>query len=541
MNPQPFYDHYKENGFIFSKSVLTRYCLSLYTKPFVILSGISGTGKTKIAQLFNVIEENEGEINERVEEATQKLDKKYVILNITNGLLYKDVRANFKISDLESFFEPDEIDDVYTKIQIAKDRGGDNNIDVSTMISIKEPDGFTYNVEIYLQRPNNVLVRARFKSRVKALEPYNYQSELKKRYEVGDVLKLVKTGPKEFEIESINNELVKEINEVIELQESKLIENKLFISVKSNWTDASEVFGYYNILNDQYQMTDILKFIMKAQEYPKIPFFLILDEMNLSRIEHYFSDYLSSLESRHYEDGILKQEPITLHNFSSYVNSNDDYYDLIPNKIELPINLYITGTVNIDETTYTFSPKVLDRANVIEFNLVNLDTYSTEEEEEDPNDTFVLTDFPHFGEATHASRNDLINTPPIFEKFIGELIDILQPYNLHFGYRVINEMALFLNNSIKYIADDEATITQSIDFQISQKVLPKFSGAFGKLDEPLRKLISFLANEDLDYTSINIDILSKIEVEKSSYPISLAKLISMYKSLSFNGFVSYLG
>lgn len=539
MNPKPFYDHYRENGFIFSKSILTRYCLSLFSKPFVILSGISGTGKTKIAQLFNVLNEDKDLVSKQVEDVSSKLKNNFIILNITKGLLENDGRANFKFSDIDVIYEPDEIIDIKAQIAKAKSKGGNDNITEPIKIKILEEGVIKYIATLYLQRASSPLLRLRFKAKTTDPVFYNSMPDLQKKYKVGDVLKLVKTGIREFTIETNNDPLVVEANRIMDSKEATLIDNKLFVSVKSNWTDSSEIFGYYNILNEKYQMTDILRFMLRAQETPKRPFFLILDEMNLSRIEHYFSDYLSSLESRHWEDGVLKQEPISLHNFSSYVDSDDDYFDIIPNKLLLPTNLYVTGTVNIDESTYSFSPKVLDRANVIEFNEVNLNNYTQKEEESI--EKFVLAKFPDFGEAVHAGRQDYIDAPEAFGETIAKLIEILQPYNLHFGYRAINEMALFINNVSAYVSNEKEIIEQAIDFQVSQKILPKFSGAFGKLDEPIRKLINFLASEEFGSDKININTIKVIDVTISKYPVSLSKLISMYKSLLFNGFVSYLG
>src|SRR5690606_2603461 len=186
-------------------------------------------------------------------------------------------------------------------------------------------------------------------------------------------------------------------------------------------------------------------------------------------VEHYFSDFLSCLESRIMkENGRIEQEALKLHNYSGYIETSDIYYDLVPEKLDLPLNLYVTGTVNIDETTYAFSPKVLDRANVIEFNEVSVSRYT----EPDTEDVFKLKKFPSFGVAKLALSDDYNKTPPKFQDVVKELLDILQPYNLHFGYRVINEMALFVNNSIEHIDDSEPVLLQAIDIQINQKILP---------------------------------------------------------------------
>ena len=124
-----------------------------------------------------------------------------------------------------------------------------------------------------------------------------------------------------------------------------------FVPVGADWTNREPLLGYPSALdNNAYIMPEsgVLQIILEAEKNPDKPYFLILDEMNLSYVERYFADFLSGMES--------KKE-------ISLWNGNDE----IPAKVLLPKNLFITGTINVDETTYMFSPKVLDRANVIEF------------------------------------------------------------------------------------------------------------------------------------------------------------------------------
>lgn len=193
--------------------------------------------------------------------------------------------------------------------------------------------------------------------------------------------------------------------------------------------------------------------------------------------------------------------------------------------------------MNIDETTYAFSPKVLDRANVIEFNEVSISAYNNEPE----SDKFTLEKFPEFGIA-HVSGSDAFKqSPDLYKSHVGNMLDILQPYNLHFGYRVINEMAAFVNNSIEYINNSEGVIQDAIDIQISQKVLPKFNGSFGKLDEPLRKLIAYMVDkEGISEKEINLDYVLKIDPSVSKFPDSLSKISKLYTNAMYNGFASFL-
>lgn len=140
----------------------------------------------------------------------------------------------------------------------------------------------------------------------------------------------------------------------------------LFLSVRPDWRDSKALLGYYNPLTGNYESTPLLRFLQQACEDYKNnkdkanPYFVILDEMNLAHVEYYFADFLSVLESGRDEEGWTK-EALRLHSFSQSLRDQDG--NEIPPTLPLPPNLYIIGTVNIDETTYMFSPKVLDRAD----------------------------------------------------------------------------------------------------------------------------------------------------------------------------------
>ena len=162
--------------------------------------------------------------------------------------------------------------------------------------------------------------------------------------------------------------------------------NYTFLSVRPDWRDSKHLLGYYNPLDKKYYATPLLNLILRAErDYRErkndaLPYFIILDEMNLARVEYYFADLLSVLESGREDDGFTR-EPIRLHNVDEVERDQD-----IPKEIRLPPNIYIIGTVNIDETTYMFSPKVLDRAFVIEFHDVDMDNYPPPEQNIDYSD-----------------------------------------------------------------------------------------------------------------------------------------------------------
>ncbi|HJC57960.1 MAG TPA: DUF3578 domain-containing protein, partial [Candidatus Eisenbergiella intestinipullorum] len=135
------------------------------------------------------------------------------------------------------------------------------------------------------------------------------------------------------------------------------------VPVRPDWSDSSDLFGHVD-LNGNFIPGTILKFLKSAQDHPKTPYFLCLDEMNLARVEYYLSDILSVIETRELVNGKIVSAPlITIDQYAKDAEAAHTYGEL-----RFPQNLYLVGTVNMDETTFSFSKKVLDRANTIEFN-----------------------------------------------------------------------------------------------------------------------------------------------------------------------------
>ncbi len=262
--------------------------------------------------------------------------------------------------------------------------------------------------------------------------------------------------------------------------------NHLLIPVGADWTDNTKILGYYNPLADngagKYEKTDVFRFIERAGANPEIPFFLILDEMNLSHVERYFSDFLSKMELLDYKE-----------------NSEKVFFD-IPGygKLELPKNLFITGTVNIDETTYMFSPKVLDRANVIEFkpemdDVLNnlLETSSGDEgkvAELGVAEGFMqLANDIRSGKFQSEVQLILNDIKPILESFYKEL----EKCGFEFAYRTVKEIRLYAIAAYKTAEEKKPTATEIADIQILQKILPKIHGnkkQIGNLLDELEKL-----------------------------------------------------
>ncbi|SPD72653.1 conserved hypothetical protein [uncultured Desulfobacterium sp.] len=375
------YDFFEEKGFFFPKEILTRYFLSLKTKPFVILTGISGTGKTKIAQLF----------------------------------------AEYMLQD----FSPEE-------------------------------------------KENGIA----------------------------------------------------------------------FISVRPDWMDNKGLLGFYNLLDEKYHATRLLELLLRANEQEDRPFFVIFDEMNLAKVEYYFSDFLSIMETRTRDNP--KGEPLRLHNLEkAQTPSGQEILRSFP----IPPNVFFSGTVNVDESTYMFSPKVLDRANVIEFNEVDIEGY---EQNLTPESRFYMAN-DDVRKNLLSQENDWFASKLDYEKFreilgarpnpLKRLLDLLKEYNLHFGYRVVNEISRFISNAHQLI--EPFDLNDAIDVQILQKVLPKLHGTKAVLEKPLQALRSFCNKPDA-LPSDEHRSVDDADVTKAVFYRSARKVKRMLQNLQRQGFTSFI-
>ncbi|OXT15822.1 restriction endonuclease [Bacillus sp. OG2] len=290
------------------------------------------------------------------------------------------------------------------------------------------------------------------------------------------------------------------------------------IPVRPDWSDGSDLLGYVDIKGD-FKEGPLTKAIKAAQEQPDLPYFVLLDEMNLARVEYYFSDILSVMESRRWENGQV---------VSSVLLSEE----VAKEEVTLPNNLYVIGTVNMDETTHPFSKKVLDRANTIEFNRVELDNLSFLQDLED-------VDPVEIGQTQLASNylhlKDLYKEDTeVIEKATSELVRInksLQLINAHIGYRVRDEICFYL----AYNKDgDLMTFEEAFDHCILQKILPRLSGSDSRIDQLLRELYLIFTN-----TEYQEDEVSQFDEESAIYPKSARKVIEMLRRLKDDGFTSF--
>ena len=240
----------------------------------------------------------------------------------------------------------------------------------------------------------------------------------------------------------------------------KTADNKFFLllPVQPDWTDPSGLLGYINPLQGEptYARTKFLDFILSANTHPRRPHIVCLDEMNLARVEYYFAPFLSAMETG---------QDIVIHN-------EDEPVDAVDPTIKWPENLYIIGTVNMDETTYPFSDKVLDRAFTFEFWDVDLDEFSKR----------FANKYPKI------PQNILQETVQILK----ELSTILEPVKLHFGYRTAEEVLLFVKTN-EETGNSVVNTSQAMDKVIHMKVLTKIRGQDSSgFRSCLQKLSKFL-------------------------------------------------
>lgn len=301
------------------------------------------------------------------------------------------------------------------------------------------------------------------------------------------------------------------------------------VPVGADWTNREPLLGYPNALNpEEYVKPDsgVLDLIIRANNNLHLPHFLILDEMNLSHVERYFADFLSVMESK---------EKILLH-------SNDNDKNGIDGSLYIPSNLFIIGTVNIDETTNMFSPKVLDRANTIEFRVTENEMKNFLSNIKEVNMEFLLSKGADMAEsflemAENKSfeeiKKDEINKTLL--KFFGEL----KKTGAEFGYRSGTEILRLIQQLT--IIDPDLTNESKLDIAIMQKLLPKLHGSRRKLCSVLETLGSFCIVEEV---KIIKDVFEKADFEidnnsKVIYPLSLEKITRMYKAAIDNGFTSF--
>ena len=348
--------------------------------------------------------------------------------------------------------------------------------------------------------------------------------------------------------------------------------NYCLVEVKPNWNDSTELLGYETVLDGgNYHLTKFVKFLIKAMQHENVPFFVCLDEMNLAAVEQYFAEFLSILESRKDVDGTIKSEPLIpaaifekyqqkLHEelFPTKDSSNTStgagcyttdgtavylhrtYAKLMEEGLRIPRNLIVVGTVNMDDTTYQFSRKVIDRAMTIEMNEVNLnDMFDIEKPDalsyrEDVVDKgWFFAPFAQSNNVLQQMNNDErelltekikttigqtdadgTTTPDSLEAILGKT-----PFRI--AYRVVNELILHFyalrcweNKDTEF----EELYNKALDNILMMKVLPRIEGNEDLVKEPLAQLAT--------WTEV-------------AYPKANAKIVEMRERLELSHFTCF--
>lgn len=293
------------------------------------------------------------------------------------------------------------------------------------------------------------------------------------------------------------------------------------VPVGADWTNREPLLGYPNALKQgEYMLPEsgALQIMMRALRNPQKPYFLVLDEMNLSYVERYFADFLSALES--HQEIPLWEKP-------------DECDSEVPAKIALPKNLFIIGTINVDETTYMFSPKVLDRANVIEFKI-----------SDDEMDRFLKQDMNVNIEAADGicanmgqdfvkkSTCKSTESSELAQRTLISFFRVLKKVNAEFGYRSATEIYRFIANA--KTCTDGITEDEILDAAIVQKLLPKLHGSRKKLEPALKALWGLCMPNTHTAEAIIHD-----NVQYAKFPEAADKIQRMMQTALDNGFTSF--
>ena len=320
--------------------------------------------------------------------------------------------------------------------------------------------------------------------------------------------------------------------------------NFQMVQVKPNWHDSSDLIGYVSRVSGkaEFVVGEFLKFIAKAWEDTETPYFLCLDEMNLAPVEQYFAEYLSMLESRKsHEDGIVTTDPIL-------EKSTDDWYRVLTSELTnddnvrsrflkegicIPQNLIVVGTVNMDETTFSFSRKVLDRAMTIEMNEVDLHGGLTKRHES----IGKLGNAELVGSAVEGVDvyNDYTDVCDIALGYLQKVNDILEGTPFKVAYRTRNEFLLYVVNNLPYCKDDNGNdleqgyvIARALDEITSMKVLSRIEGDDTKVSDELLDNLSKAIEDGLKTVSGEANTVKSMSLAKLKE--MKAKLVSGYTS-----------
>lgn len=318
------------------------------------------------------------------------------------------------------------------------------------------------------------------------------------------------------------------------------------IQVKPNWHDSTELMGYVSRVSGSpiYVIGDFLRFITQAWENLDTPYFLCLDEMNLAPVEQYFAEFLSVIESRKSnEDGTITTDPILK-------KSTEDWYRVLTAEltgdnetlrnqfleegITIPQNLIVVGTVNMDETTFSFSRKVLDRAMTIEMNEVDLYAgLDCKYERIGKLNGDMLIGTAVEGMDVYADNEEVCNKVLTYLQAVN---DVLNGTPFKIAYRTRNEFLLYAVNNLPYNMDEngnefseDEVIATALDEITSMKILSRIEGDDTKVKHSLLERL---------ITTIEAQLLALTGEDKKIESVSIAKLKEMQERLT-SGYTSF--
>ena len=591
-NTVSFQEYLLSKGYLFDPKIIENYLLSIKVKPFVIFTGNSGTGKTKLSQLFaeyiSDSTQNSGNngslINDNeflsVKVPVNKSSFENTGWTLSNKYLYDVLPIKESQCDCDMW-----VDNIHAKayvrvqMQLEYDKNNeklknyfknlfsrgtskivDLKINVGAFKEIYDCKSNNENFIILEQNSNKTAFNERqwfmnnnifnylpFKSGyvgcnivvedIKSTAKIRLMPRLyfKKNKELQDYLKEnegkkveVKIKTDNFNFDNFHPIWEKEKDDSTDYKKDP---NYKIVPVGANRTENRHVLGFYNVITGEYNETPSYSLIKLAKNDINSPYFLILDEMNLSHVERYFADFLSAIESG---------QPIPL-----YSNDDENY------ELDIPDNLLIIGTVNVDETTYMFSPKVLDRANTIEFPTMSAKEYMNSDfnEFDFKNITYLMNPLEDL-DVRNMNVHDLKDIFMFINCSRGNLWDvlsieldlfqsILKKINFDFGFRVINEILRFMFVSWRYEGSPKnwENWERYFDAQVKQKVLPKLHGSQKAIGQTINELFNACLIERKNNADARLVDLTKKDCR---YYTSAVKLQNMAKILSNQRYVSFI-
>ena len=312
-------------------------------------------------------------------------------------------------------------------------------------------------------------------------------------------------------------------------EKKKPIENFCMVQVKPNWHDSTDLLGYKSAISSshKYVSTDFVRFILKAHAFPNTPFFICLDEMNLAPVEHYFAEFLSASETAREEDGEFITDPIiNPGDFDGDISNLDPTGYAVPSPrkelierigLYIPKNLFVVGTVNMDDSTSGFSRKVVDRAMTLEMDEVNYADLQKPSKlalfDEKDNDGNVVAEGVLLEEKQIEAfinrcefKPENLKSP--FIDMLSDLKDRLHQTPLAIAHRFARECVQY-RDAVKLLMAEKPGVDYegfALDHLILMKVLPRLVGNRDELVDLINSLKEFfgkLAGHELSAQALD--------------------------------------